>query len=207
MSNTHSRAGVKTIMTKRRIALFPLHTVLFPGGALPLRVFEHRYLDMIGKAMRTNDNFGICLISQGKEVGEAAEIFAIGTLAEVSYFQQLKDGCLGITVRGVQRFRILHSEIEPNQLTVADIELIPPEPSQPLPGQYQFLVDKLKKIFQQLGHPFISLPKYYEDAAWVGARLTELLPIPLQQKQQMLEMTDPLQRLETLVEILKENKF
>jgi hypothetical protein len=194
-------------MNKKQIAIFPLHSVLFPGGALPLRIFESRYLDMISQCMRNGDNFGICLISEGSEVGNAPQIHPIGTLAEISYFQQLKDGCLGITVRGLQRFRILSSEVRTNQLTVAEVELLPKEEPLPLPDDYQFMVELLQKIFEQLGHPFISLPKHYDNASWVGARMTELLPIKRDQKQEMLEICDPQQRLERLVEILKEGDY
>ena len=133
-------------MDKLRIPLFPLHSVLFPGGALPLRVFESRYLDMISQCMRSQSGFGICLISDGSEVGDAATPFNVGTLVEISYFQQLKDGCLGITARGKQRFRILSSEVQPNQLTLADIELLPFIDQLALPEEFSDFCGILSKI-------------------------------------------------------------
>jgi len=189
-------------MDKQRIPLFPLHTVLFPGGALPLRVFETRYLDMISQCMRSESGFGVCLIKEGSEVGNAPEVYEMGTLVNISYFQQLKDGCLGITARGERRFRILSSEILPNQLTMAEVELIPRLTHQPLPEEFQEFVGMLTGIFEELGHPFISLPKHYDSATWVSARLAELMPIGLKEKQIMLEMSDPIQRLTRLQEIL-----
>ncbi len=191
-------------MDRLRIPLFPLHSVLFPGGALPLRVFESRYLDMISQCMRNKSNFGICLISEGSEVGSAAATFNVGTLVEISYFQQLKDGCLGITARGKQRFRILASEVEPNQLTIAEIELLPLTDELTLPEEFKEFCSVLSDIFNQLGHPYTSLPKNYNSANWVSARLAELLPIGLKEKQTMLEMEDPIQRLIRIREILTE---
>lgn len=191
-------------MDKLRIPLFPLHAVLFPGGALPLRVFESRYLDMISQCMRSKSNFGICLISDGSEVGSAATTFSVGTLVEISYFQQLKDGCLGITARGKQRFHILTSEVEPNQLTIADVELLPLTDELTLPEEFKEFCRILSDMFNELGHPYTSLPKNYNSANWVSARLAELLPIGLQEKQAMLEMEDPIQRLLRIREILTE---
>ncbi|MCF6217216.1 MAG: LON peptidase substrate-binding domain-containing protein [Gammaproteobacteria bacterium] len=191
-------------MDKLRIPLFPLHSVLFPGGALPLRVFESRYLDMISQCMRHKSNFGICLISDGSEVGDAAATFNVGTLVEISYFQQLKDGCLGITARGKQRFRILSSEVESNQLTTAEIQLLPLTDELTLPDEFEDFRNILSDIFNELGHPYTSLPKHYNSATWVSARLAELLPIGLQEKQTMLEMEDPIQRLIRIREILTE---
>ena len=194
-------------MDKIRIPLFPLHTVLFPGGALPLRVFESRYLDMISQCMRNESGFGICLIQEGSEVGNAPQVYGMGTLVSISYFQQLKDGCLGITVRGERRFRILSSETQPNQLIMAEVELIPRLEPQPLPEEYHKLTNMLTSIIDELGHPYTTLPKHYDSATWVSARLTELLPIGLREKQTMLEMSDPLQRLKLISEILEERNY
>ncbi len=194
-------------MEKMQIPLFPLHSVLFPGGALPLRVFESRYLDMISQCMRNDSHFGICLIKNGTETGPAPEVYDMGTMVSISYFQQLKDGCLGITARGERRFRILSSEVQPNQLIMAEVEVIPRLEQLPMPQQFSGLVDMLTTIFDELGHPFTTLPKRYESATWVSARLAELLPIGLREKQLMLEMNDPIQRLTRLEEILKERNY
>lgn len=194
-------------MDKQRIPLFPLHTVLFPGGALPLRVFETRYLDMISQCMRNESGFGICLIKEGSEVGNAPQVYEMGTLVNISYFQQLKDGCLGITARGERRFRILSSEVQPNQLTLAEVELIPRLNHHPLPDEFNEFVTMLTNIFEELGHPYVSLPKHYDNATWVSARLAELMPISLKEKQIMLEMSDPIQRLTRLRKILETENY
>jgi len=184
------------------IPLFPLHTVLFPGGALPLRVFEPRYLDMISGCMKSESSFGICLISEGKETGKAAEIFECGTLASISYWQQLSSGILGVTVRGQQRFQILSHDIGKNQLTTAKVELIENEPIVKLPARFDVLTGMVKEMLDEMGHPYTTLPKHYDQASWLGYRLAELLPISLVQRQYFLQLNDPIERLERLSAIL-----
>ena len=188
----------------RNIPIFPLHTVLYPGGALPLRIFEPRYLDMVGKCLRNDTGFGVCLISDGKETGEAAESFECGTLGSISYWQKLPDGLLGITVRGDQRFRILSHEVTPERLCMAEVEMLEAEPKQALPEQFQDMAEMVRSLLEQLGHPYTTLPKHFDDASWVSYRLAELLPISLLQKQYFLQLTDPVERLERLQVILDE---
>lgn len=186
------------------IPLFPLHTVLFPGGALPLRIFEPRYLDMVGECLRNGTGFGVCLISEGKETGPAAKSFEVGTLGDISYWQQLPDGLLGITVRGRQRFRILAAEVRPDQLCVARVALIPNESYRELPGRYVAFAELVRDMLEELGHPYTTLPKHYDDAAWVSNRMAELLPISHVQKQYFLQLEDPLERLERLAAVIGE---
>jgi len=190
------------MVDKEQIPLFPLNTVLFPGGAVPLRIFEPRYLDMVSHCLKNEKGFGVCLISEGREVGNAARTFEVGTLVYISYWNKLPDGLLGITVRGDQRFRIISQEVRPNQLTVAEVEYMPREPENHVPSNHLPMVDLLRKIMDQMDYPYANLPRNYEDAAWVGYRLAELLPIPLTQKQYFLQLDDPLQRLERLSTVL-----
>ncbi|WP_455218077.1 LON peptidase substrate-binding domain-containing protein, partial [Kaarinaea lacus] len=98
-------------MSTLTIPIFPLHAVLFPGGTLPLRIFEPRYLEMVSTCMKENKGFGVCLIREGSEVGKAANTYDTGTLSEICYFNQQSDGLLGITAKGVQRFKIVSSEV------------------------------------------------------------------------------------------------
>lgn len=194
-------ANEQTIL---EIPLFPLHTVLFPGGALALRIFEPRYLDMVGECLRTGSGFGVCLISEGKETGDAAQTFEYGTLGDISYWQQLPDGLLGITVRGRQRFRLISSELRPGKLTVAKVALIPNDPAISLPQRYISYGEMVNEMMEEMGHPYTTLPKQYDDAGWVSNRLAELLPIALVQKQYFLQLDDPLERLDRLGAILSE---
>jgi Lon protease-like protein len=185
------------------IPLFPLHTVLFPNGTLPLRIFEPRYLEMVSACLKTEQGFGICLIRSGSEVGEAAQTYETGTLSEITYFNQQADGLLGITASGKQRFHIITTEIKPNQLTIAEVELIPNEEPAPIPDKYQSAVDILKRIFENLGYPFAKIEKHYDDASWVSSRLAEFLPISLEQKQYLLQLNEPLKRLDRVWSLLE----
>lgn len=186
------------------IPLFPLHTVLFPGGALPLRIFEPRYLDMISDCLRTGSGFGICLISEGNETGGDAEVFEYGTLGDISYWQQLPDGLLGITVRGRQRFRLVSNEIRSNGLNVGQVELLPNDSVVSLPSRYMAFAEMVSDMMDEMGHPYTTLPKSFDDAGWVSNRLAELLPIALVQKQYFLQLDDPIERLDRLSAILAE---
>jgi hypothetical protein len=186
------------------IPLFPLHAVLFPGGTLPLRIFEPRYLDMVSRCLREECGFGICLIREGSEVGKAAETFNTGTLSEIVYFNQQPDGLLGITAHGRQRFQILSTKVQPNQLTIAKVRLIENETRQEIPEKFAHAVDVLRALLDQLGYPFIKMEKHYDDAGWVGSRLAELLPIRLEQKQYFLQLDDPVARLERICALLED---
>lgn len=191
-------------MSTLTIPLFPLHTVLFPGGTLPLRIFEPRYLDMISQCMKAGHGFGVTLIREGSEVGAAADTYDTGTLSEIVYFNQQPDGLLGITARGQQRFRIVSRRVQPNQLTTAEVELLENEPTAPLPPQYRAAAEVLRSLLEQLDQPFINMQKRYDDASWVSSRLAELLPIRLEQKQYFLQLDDPIQRLERLAVLLED---
>lgn len=190
-------------MSEYSIPLFPLNTVLFPGGVLPLRIFEPRYLDMISACMRNNSPFGVALIREGSETGKAAMTYDLGTLVNIDYFHALNDGVLGITVRGQERFRIFRRSVQANQLVMVQIETIVNEPVADLPGHFRPLAEMLGGIMQRLGQPYMKLKPCFDDAGWVGARLTELLPIGMEQKQYFLLLDDPIQRLERLEEVLK----
>jgi len=188
----------------RDIPIFPLHTVFYPGGALPLRIFEPRYLDMVGKCLREESGFGVCLISEGTETGNAAESFEYGTFGKISYWQQLPEGLLGVTVRGEQRFKIISRQIGANQLCIAKVEMLPDEEQVVLPVRFQYLAEIAEEMLTQIGHPYTTLPKFYDDASWVGYRLAELLPMALVQKQHFLQMVDPIERLDRISIIISE---
>lgn len=190
-------------MTRLRIPLFPLHSVLFPGGPLVLRIFEPRYLDMVSRSMKEESAIGICLIQEGDEVGEPAQPYEIGTLGRISYFERRSDGLLGITLRGEQRFRILATEVQPDRLLTAEVELLPQVTPAPLPQQYRSLRQLLASIIEQLDFPHRNMACHYDDAEWVGARLAELMPFPLEQKQLLLGLDDAIDRLERIAQIIE----
>ena len=184
-----------------RVPLFPLRTVLYPGGPLPLRIFEPRYLDMISKCMRDDSPFGVLLIKSGTETGPATT-YDVGTLARITDWYQGSDGLLGITAVGEQRFRLLSSSRQADGLNVGDVEIIPAESVHTLPDEYRHLADILSGVLDDLGRLYESLEKKYDDAGWVGYRFAEILPISPEQKQSCLEADDPMRRLEMMRDVL-----
>jgi hypothetical protein len=195
------------MMSRLNLPLFPLHTVLFPGGVLALRVFEARYLDMVSDCMRRDSGFGVCLIRDGREVGVAASTYEVGTLVHISWFDRRDDGLLGITVNGEQRFRILSSAVQGDQLIRAEVELLAAEPVCAVPDDCLPLVRVLQGILEQLDFPYAKLQPRYDDAGWLGARLTEFLPLKLELKQYLLQMDEPLARLERLRAIIESGDY
>ena len=184
-----------------KIPLFPLRTVLFPGGPLPLRIFESRYLDMISNCLKTDTPFGVLLIREGSETG-AASTYSVGTLARIADWYQGSDGLLGVTAIGEDRFRLLNSVRKENGLNVGEIERLDTEALQDLPDDYRPLAHILAGVLDDLGKLYQSLDKKYDDAGWVAYRFAEILPITPEQKQSCLETEDPLQRLRMMQEIL-----
>jgi Lon protease-like protein len=180
------------------IPLFPLNTVLFPGGVLPLRIFEVRYLDMIGECMREQKGFGICAISSGSEVGQPASCYPVGTLATVQDFGRSEDGMLAIVAHGERRFRILHSRIATNHLQRANVAWLDDGGDAPVPAQHRPMADFLAQLLQRAGAPFSSMPANFDSSAWVAGRLAELLPFALADKQRLLEMDAAVDRLDVI---------
>jgi len=187
---------------KIKIPLFPLNAVLFPGGALPLRIFEPRYLDMISDCMKSECGIGVVLIEEGHEAGTAAKAHEIGTMSYISYWHKRNDGMLGITLMGEQRFRVLSTEVKSNQLTVAEVELLPGFELSEAEHNTEKFVKLLKQIIAQLEPPYTTMTKYYDDMDWVSARLIELLPLRLMDKQKMLLMSDVNERINYLHPLL-----
>lgn len=185
-----------------RIALFPLQTVLFPAGPLPLRIFEPRYVDLVGRCLKTGTGFGVVLILEGGEVGQLGETAGVGTYAHIEDFSQLPDGLLGLFCRGGKRFRLLAREREADGLNVGDVEWIDEGPAEPLPSEYQPLADLLDKVLPELGALYANAAPRLDDAAWVGCRLAEILPVEQREKQALLE-ADALGRLQRLAPLLR----
>jgi len=184
------------------IPLFPLGIVLFPGGPLPLRIFETRYLDMVRRCMREGRGFGVVLIRDGREVGtQQTEIYEVGTMAEITDFHQLSDGLLGLSCVGRERFRILARSRQPDGLNLGEVEWIEAEPSLPVPPRHARLAQLLSTVLPQLGEAYTDIEMRLDDAAWVGHRLAEILPIPLADKQAYLEIDDPIERLDRLASL------
>lgn len=187
-----------------RIPLFPLSVVLFPGGRLPLKLFEQRYLDMAATCLREQSPFGICLIQNGREVGLPAVPHPVGTLAEIGDWDMEQLGILHITARGGRRFRILESQVGADQLLVGTVELLTDTRDTPFPAERQRLLPLLQRIISDMGSERIPLPHRFESADWVGCRIIEVLPVHELAKQKLLELDDPLMRLEILERFLEQ---
>jgi len=181
------------------LPLFPLRAVLFPGGLLPLRIFEPRYLDMIGECMRTTSAFGVVLIRAGGETGPVAALADIGTSAQVVDFEQREDGLLGILCRGGRRSRELRSD----GLHIAEVEWLPVPASTPLATADQPLVAVLRKVLVKMGETGRFLEPRFEDADWVSNRIAELLPLPPEYQQQLLEIDDAAERIARVAPLLE----
>jgi len=185
------------------LALFPLNTVLFPGGRLPLRIFEQRYLEMAKACLRDGAPFGVCLIREGSEVlagGAPAVPAAVGCLARIADWDMPQLGLLQVVARGEQRFRVLEHRAQPDGLLRADVELLAPEADAAVaPGER--CARLLERLIEQQPSLFES-PVRLDSSAWISARLAELLPLPLREKQALLELDDGVERLARLNALL-----
>jgi len=184
-------------MATIEIPLFPLNTVLFPGGPLPLRVFEPRYLSMVSRCLQKDHGFGVVLIKSGAEVGPA-EFHEIGTVAEIVDWYKGSDGLLGVSAQGRERFAIESCDRQADGLYVGLVELREREAPCALPDEYRYLSELLKHLLDDLGGHYDRIPKIYDDASWVGYRLAEIIPLPVSTRQELLEISDARRRLELL---------
>ena len=192
------------------IPLFPLKTVLYPGGRLPLRIFEPRYVDLVTSCLKQSIGFGIVLIRNGSDSRVAdkrqPDIYNVGTYAEIIDFNQLKDGLLGIIARGKHKFRILRKFEMDDHLLMAEAEFLPAEPREVLDASHMDMVNTLKELVK---HPMVQkLQKQmrididYTDASSVSLRLAELLPLDPDSKQSLLQLNHPKERLNELARML-----
>jgi len=192
-------------VTNYSVSLFPLRTVLFPDGPLPLRIFEPRYLDMISACMKNEKPFGVVLATPDSEIGagDAFSAHRIGTLATINDWYQGSDGILGVTAHGGSRFVVRSHELKSNGLYVGEIELLPAETAVPLPAEYAPMAHLLEAIVSDLGLLYSEFDCHFDDATWVGCRFAEVLPISLDERQYCLEISDAVGRLEFLQPLLR----
>lgn len=199
-------------LTLSSLPLFPLGTVLFPGGVLPLRVFEVRYLDMIGKCHRSGAPFGVVALASGQEVRVAGapdeKLEPVGTLTHVVQLEQAQPGLLMVQCRGEQRFRIDQSSRLKNGLWVANTTLLPHDAQVAVPPDLQHAAQALKRVYEGLRarSPEAPIPPdadaRYDDCAWVSNRWSELLPLPLGTRHRLMTLDNPLVRLELVADLL-----
>ena len=209
------------VLTLSSLPLFPLGTVLYPGGLLPLRIFEVRYLDMIGKCHKTGAPFGVVALTQGSEVrkpedgpggdGFASEAFHnVGTLATITSFSVPQPGLMAIRCTGTQRFEVSRREKLKHGLWIADVTRLDDDLAIPVPDDLRGTANALGKLIrtlQERGVPADQMPLEppyrLDDCGWVANRWCELLPMPLELKQRLMELDNPLVRLELVSDILE----
>lgn len=200
-------------LTLSSLPLFPLGSVLYPGGLLALRVFEVRYLDMVRKCRRAAAPFGVVSLTQGHEVrqaGASQEQFSdVGTLATIEALDNPQPGLITLLCRGTQRFRILRRAQLTHGLWTADIEQIDDDVAVPVPDDLKMTATALAQVLQTLrqrepGAQHLDAPTaaQLDDCGWIANRWCELLPVPLELKQRLMELENPMVRLELVGDLL-----
>lgn len=200
------------------LPLFPLKTVLFPDGILPLKVFEARYIDMVRECMKNNVPFGVVLIKNGQEVGAAAEPEQVGCLAHIVDWDMQTLGVMMLRTQGGERFRILETRILKDQRLEARVEHIEADIPTKVSELHVQCAKTLKLVmddvaakgFAEQGDAFLSPfaePVHLESASWVSNRWCEILPIPLKARQKLLELDDAQSRLSIIHQYLQQHKI
>ncbi|WP_028227676.1 LON peptidase substrate-binding domain-containing protein [Paraburkholderia ferrariae] len=200
------------------LPLFPLHTVLFPGGLLPLKIFEARYLDMVSRCLREKTPFGVCMLKSGGEVAQPDEPSvpeSIGCLARIEQCDAESFGMLLIRAHGTQRFRLLSYRVESDGLIVGMAEPLPEDI--PLEGTEQLArcgacAEVLERIIATIRErdpasvPFAE-PFRFDDPSWVSNRLAEVLPIPLRARQKLMELPDAGARIDVVHHYMQQHQL
>ncbi|MEN5207803.1 LON peptidase substrate-binding domain-containing protein [Stenotrophomonas terrae] len=193
------------MMQSSTLALFPLHAVLLPGAALGLRVFEPRYLDLVRECGRNGSTFGVCLILEGEEVGAPATPAAWGVEAVVEDFDVGADGVLVLRLRGARRFHVVATHVRDSGQVMAEVEWCERDSDDELQPEHGLLGTLLEHILEQVGGAYAAAgPAQLDQAAWVGWRLAELLPLRETQRLQLVQENDPRERLNRLLEWIPE---
>ena len=211
-------------LTLNALPLFPLTTVLFPGGYLPLQIFEVRYLDMIGRCFKNNAPFGVISLDKGNEVRKAPQVepgaptvadeifYPVGTLARVTSLSRPQAGLMLIQCAGLQRFQVTERRLLKHGLWVADVTLVADDQNVPVPDDLKPVARTLKRVVTTLqaqgtleDQMPIQPPYQYDDCAWVANRWCDVLPMPLELKHRLMALDNPLVRLELVSDVLERN--
>ena len=195
------------------LPIFPLSTVLFPGGVLPLRIFEARYMDMVRDCMQRDAPFGVCLITKGGEVGEPAEHEPIGCLAHIRGWDMEQLGLLQLRTVGGARFRIVDRRVGRTGLIRASVDELPDDERIDVPDDFldcamllRRIVDELREREPDAEKRMIAEPVDFESSAWVANRLCEFLPIPAAAKHKLMALDEPLSRLHLVQRWLQQHQ-
>lgn len=183
--------------------IFPLSQPLFPQQVMPLQIFEQRYLDLVSRCLKDNRTFGIVLIREGREVGQPALTFQVGVEARIVDWDQLPNGLLGIKIRGERKFRLESTRIETDKLTLGDVQWLPEEDAHPIPEPFNHLFLLLEDLRE---HPAVKAMGFPEvtDSRALGWQLTQLLPMTMPERINLLSLGDPIQRLQRLAILIEQ---
>jgi len=198
-----------------QLPLFPLNTVLFPDGVLPLRIFEARYMDMARDCLRDGTRFGVCLITKGSEVGGPATFEPVGCVARIDSWDMPQLGVLNLRAIGVQRLHVVSSYLREDKLAIGEVELLDADVDAPPAPRHADCVQLLRRIIDDMQEnaaaeggdarlPF-QPPWKLDSSAWVGNRLCEVLPVPLKAKQKLMELDDAATRLDIVTDYLRQH--
>ncbi len=206
---------MNTTLSADAIPLFPLGVVLFPDGMLPLRIFEVRYLTLIRQCYRSNTPFGVVALTQGQDVERPGpspdeRFHSVGTMAQIIDYDARQPGLIEIVTRGSTRFRITRSERLPHGLWMADTVPLQPDPAVKIPSDLAYVAANLVRMLKVLETGEVSPilePTHFDDAGWVANRWCEFLPMPQEERQRLMEMSDPLLRLELISDLLDLTEF
>ena len=213
-----SHLTLVTLPTAGWLPLFPLNTVLFPGGILPLKIFETRYIDMVRECMKSEAPFGVVLIKSGQEVGAAAVPESVGCLAHITHWDMENLGMLMLRTQGGERFRIVETRVLPDERLEARIEMIAADATPPVSDIHVSCAKALKSVVEAIhakgksdqGADFVSpfaSPMKLDQSGWVANRWCEILPIPLKARQKLLELEDAQSRLSVIYQYLQQHKI
>ena len=193
---------------REQVPIFPLQAVLYPGGLLPLRIFEVRYMDMAKECLRNKSAFGVCLIREGSEVGGPAVPEPVGTFATIADCDMEELGILKVRALGGERFRIVSSEANRAGLVLAEVERLAQDTGggPEAPG-FADCRELLAKMIVGIGRERFAEPMRFDDPSWVGFRLAEILPLRMDVKQKLLELTDAGLRLAVLHRFLRQQQL
>jgi|TARA_B100001094_G_scaffold3424_1_gene3075 uncharacterized protein len=190
-------------MIKKLIPLFPLQSIVLPGGLFPLRIFERRYLDMVRDCIKNNTDFCIVLIRNNSKEEYITDVYNYGCLVKITDWNQLDDGLLGITVEGINKVKILDRGLEKTNLLTGTIEDIEIEKEYMIPQKHLLLSRFYKKIYPGIKHVISFKKERYADASWVGFRLIECLPLDSSTKNKLIAMDHAIERLNILHKIIQ----
>jgi Lon protease-like protein len=206
-------------MDTTALPLFPLHTVLFPGGDLPLQIFEVRYLDLMKRCEQSGEPFGVVCLQSGHEVRRAPHVgepdaptetfSAVGTLATLEQVEHPQAGLMFVLARGGQRFRLEQAKALPHGLWTGAVQLLPDDAMVPVPAELASLASRLQGALKAMAEaddnvdppPPLSDTRW-QDAGWLSNRWAERLPLPAQERQRLMSLDNPVWRLELVAEWL-----